>query len=129
MKLPLRGRITSRNCRQPKLPSFLYSSNTTSWRLMRRASNNNNNNVREEVLIPRVEIVRQDEQIIEWYRHQFQFRPAFAMIVNKVQGLIPKSVGVWLEESTFTHGQLYLLYLYLGDNGRRPSTCSLCSKQ
>ena len=40
-KLPLRGRITYRHCRQPKLPSFLYSSNTTSWRLMRRANNNN----------------------------------------------------------------------------------------
>ena len=25
-KLPLRGRITYRHCRQPKLPSFLYSS-------------------------------------------------------------------------------------------------------
>ena len=26
-KLPLRGRITYRHCRQPKLPTFLYSSN------------------------------------------------------------------------------------------------------
>ena len=25
-----------------KLPNFIYSSNTTSWRLMRRANNNNN---------------------------------------------------------------------------------------
>ena len=40
-KLPLHGRITYRHCRQPKLPSFLYSSNTTSWRLMRRTNNNN----------------------------------------------------------------------------------------
>ena len=39
--LPLRGRITYRHCQQPKLPNFLYSSNTTSWRLMRRANNNN----------------------------------------------------------------------------------------
>ena len=44
-KLPLRGRITYRHCRQPKLPSFLYSSNTTFWRLMRRANNNDNNHV------------------------------------------------------------------------------------
>ena len=34
--------FAARHCRQPKLPSFLYSSNTTSWRLMRRANNNNN---------------------------------------------------------------------------------------
>ena len=39
-KLPLRGRITCRHCRQPKLTNFLYSSNTTSWRLIRRANNN-----------------------------------------------------------------------------------------
>ena len=42
-KLPLRGRITCRHCRQPKLPNFLYSSNSTSWWLMRQANNNNNN--------------------------------------------------------------------------------------
>ena len=30
-KLPLRGRITCRHCRQPKLLNFLYSSTTTSW--------------------------------------------------------------------------------------------------
>ena len=30
-KLPLRGRITYRHCRQPKLPNFIYSSNTTFW--------------------------------------------------------------------------------------------------
>ena len=41
-KLPLRGLITCRQCRQPKLPNFLYSSNTISWRLMRRANNNSN---------------------------------------------------------------------------------------
>ena len=41
-KLPLRDRITYRHCRLPKLPNFLYSSNTTSWRLMRRANSNNN---------------------------------------------------------------------------------------
>ena len=40
--LPLRGRITYRHCRQPKLPNFLYSSNITYWRLMRRANNNDN---------------------------------------------------------------------------------------
>ena len=40
-KFPLRGRITYRHCRQPKLPNPPYSSNTTSWRLMRRANNNN----------------------------------------------------------------------------------------
>ena len=36
-KLPPRGRNAYRHCWQPKLPNFLYSSNTTSW----RANNNN----------------------------------------------------------------------------------------
>ena len=39
-KLPLRGRITCRHCRLPKLPDFLCLSNTTSRRLMKRANNN-----------------------------------------------------------------------------------------
>ena len=39
-KLPLRGRIICRHSRQPKLPNFLYSSNTTFWQLLRRANNN-----------------------------------------------------------------------------------------
>ena len=41
-KLTLRGRTTYRHYRQPNLSTFLYSSNTTSWRLMRRDNNNNN---------------------------------------------------------------------------------------
>ena len=40
-KLPFGGRITYRHCRQPKIPNFLFSSSTTSWRLTRRANNNN----------------------------------------------------------------------------------------
>ena len=38
---PLRGRISYRHCRQPKLPNVLFSSSTTSGRLIRRANNNN----------------------------------------------------------------------------------------
>ena len=37
-KLPLCGRITYRNYRQPKRPNIIYSSYTTSWWLMRRAN-------------------------------------------------------------------------------------------
>ncbi len=62
----------------------------------------------EEVLISRIEMKHQDEQFIEWNRRQFPVRPAFAMTINKSQGQTLKKVGVWLEESAFTHGQLYV---------------------
>ena len=50
-KLPLRGRITYRHCRQTKLPNFLYMPNTTSWRMMRRANNNNNSYGASEIIL------------------------------------------------------------------------------
>ena len=50
-KLPLRGRITYRHCRQPKLPSYLYSSNTTSWRLMKRADYYNSNDEMNKITV------------------------------------------------------------------------------
>ena len=51
-KLPLCGRITYRHCRQTKLPDFIYSSNTTSWRLMRRANNNNHAEIKVTASTP-----------------------------------------------------------------------------
>ena len=45
---------------------------------------------REEVLIPRIEINRKDEQFIEWNQHRFQVWPAIAMAFNKCNGLTLK---------------------------------------
>ena len=39
---------------------------------------------REEAHIPRIKIMRQDEQFIEWNRRQFPVRPAFTMTINKI---------------------------------------------
>ena len=44
------------------------------------------NYAREEVHIPRIEIKHQDDKFIEWNQRNFQFRPAFAMTINKTQG-------------------------------------------
>ncbi len=41
-------------------------------------------------------------------RHQFPLQLAFAMTINKVQGQIMKTVGIYLPEPVFTHGQLYV---------------------
>ena len=70
---------------------------------------------REDVLIHRIEIKHQDEQFIEWNQSQFPVRPAFAMTINKIQGRTLINVGVWLRESTFTYGQLYVMAARVGD--------------
>ena len=69
----------------------------------------------EEVLIPRIESKRQNEQFIGWNQRQFPVRPAFAMTINKIHGQTHKKVGVWLEEPTFTHGQLYVAASIVAD--------------
>ena len=40
---------------------------------------------------------------------------AFSMSINKGQCQALKKVGVWLEQPTFTHGQLYVAVSRLGD--------------
>ena len=41
-------------------------------------------------------------------RRQFPVRPAFAMTINKAQGQTMSSVGIYLPNPVFTHGQLYV---------------------
>ena len=82
------------------------------------------------VYIPRLTLGADDEAFpFKWSRRQFpvrrarvarrpairayplaasQVRPAFAMTVNKAQGQTLKRVGVYLPDSCFTHGQLYV---------------------
>jgi hypothetical protein len=41
-------------------------------------------------------------------RRQFPLQLAFAMTINKAQGQTMKTVGIYLPEPVFTHGQLYV---------------------
>jgi ATP-dependent DNA helicase PIF1 len=45
---------------------------------------------------------------INFKRLQFPIRPAFAMTINKSQGQTLDFVGLWLKNSVFSHGQLYV---------------------
>ena len=63
----------------------------------------------KDVLIPRIELSAKDGDFpFAWRRRQFPVRAAFAMTINKSQGQTLKQVGVWLDDPTFTHGQLYV---------------------
>jgi hypothetical protein len=41
-------------------------------------------------------------------RHQFPLQLAFTMTINKANGQTMKTVGIYLHELVFTHGQLYV---------------------
>jgi ATP-dependent DNA helicase PIF1 len=61
----------------------------------------------EDVFIPRIPLQPTDVPF-EWKRLQFPVRVAFAMTINKAQGQSLKVVGINLEGSCFSHGQLYV---------------------
>jgi hypothetical protein len=45
---------------------------------------------------------------LEFQRRQFPVRVAFAMTINKAQGLSFDRVGLILQREVFSHGQLYV---------------------
>ena len=62
-----------------------------------------------QVLIPRITLKPKDREYpFEWCRRQFPVRVAFSMPINKSQGQTLLKVGVWLNDTCFGHGQLYV---------------------
>jgi len=59
----------------------------------------------ESVFIPRIPIIPTD-QTFSFKRIKFPIRLAFAMSINKAQGQSLHVVGINLNESCFSHGQL-----------------------
>jgi hypothetical protein len=63
----------------------------------------------EKVLIPRFQLCQTETRFpFHLIRRQFPIRIAFAMTINKAQGQTLDSVGIYLTNSVFTHGQLYV---------------------
>ena len=67
------------------------------------------------VLIPRISLRPKEREFpFDWTRRQFPVRVAFAMTINKSQGQTLQNVGVWLNDSCFAHGQLYVCISRVG---------------
>ena len=65
----------------------------------------------KQTFIPRISLSPSDPQIpVQFKRHQFPIRVAFAMTINKSQGQTPERVGVYLPGTAFGHGQLYVAF-------------------
>ena len=68
-----------------------------------------------EVLITRV-VMTQSLGSFVLQRTQLPIRVAFAMTINKAQGLTLQRVGVYLQDDVFSHGQLYVALSRCGDD-------------
>ena len=63
----------------------------------------------KQVFIPRISLrPKEKEYAFSWSRRQFPVRLAFCSTVNKAQGDSLKSIGIWLPQPCFGHGQKYV---------------------
>jgi ATP-dependent DNA helicase PIF1 len=59
--------------------------------------------------IPRMKLNPSDNTLpFEFIRKQFPLKIAYAITINKSQGQTIRKVGIYLPDSCFSHGQLYV---------------------
>nr|GFB02613.1 hypothetical protein [Tanacetum cinerariifolium] len=63
------------------------------------------------VLLPRIPLAQSEEDMFPFKlnRTQFPVRLSFALTISKAQGQTILNVGVYLPDSVFSHGQLYVV--------------------
>ena len=64
----------------------------------------------KRVFLPRIPLCPSDDDMFPFKlkRKQFPVRLSFAITINKAQGQTIPNVGVYLPQSVFSHGQLYV---------------------
>jgi len=68
----------------------------------------------KNVFIPRIPMIPTDYPFL-FKRVQFPIRPCLSITINKAQGQTLKVLGIDLNESCFTHGQLYVALSRIGN--------------
>lgn len=66
----------------------------------------------QRVFIPRVDFITSNTSTLPFTlkRRQFPVRIAYCLTINKAQGQSFDSVGIYLPNSVFNHGQLYVAF-------------------
>jgi ATP-dependent DNA helicase PIF1 len=82
---------------------------TRMWRYVLEGRVASGSNIGDKVYVPRLSLQPSDTRIpFKFQRRQFPITVCFAMTINKRQGQSLKQVGIYLPQSVFSHGQLYV---------------------